>query len=288
MTRLLVISPVRDEAAHVDRLVRTVAAQTRPPDLWLVADDGSRDATPAKLGGAATRLRFMRVLTIPPGTGGCDNEARLAAAAEIRAFNWALGQTSVAHYTHVAKIDGDIELPPDYFARVLAEFEDDPSLGVAGGRFAEPARGGWRVVREPASHVAGALKVYSRDCLEAIGGLREHLGWDTIDETIARMRGYTTRSLPDLVARHHRPIGSVGGRLRGRARYGACAYAATYAPWWVALRSAKVAALPPVGLSGAAFLYGYVSAALRRAPRVESPEFRRFVRSELRDRLRRA
>jgi glycosyltransferase involved in cell wall biosynthesis len=285
MIRLLVISPVRDEEAHVRTLARSVAVQTRPPDRWLVVDDGSKDGTLELARAAAGEHAFLRVLQAPPARDGADSESRLGRAAEIRAFNWALEQVGLDRYTHVAKVDGDIELPPDYFERVLREFEHDPSLGVAGGRFAERHGDGWRTVRIPDQHVPGALKVYRRDCLEAIGGVREHLGWDTIDETTARMRGFTTRSLPDLVARHHRPMGSVGGRLRGRARYGACAYAAGYPAPWVVLRSLKVALQSPRGLSGAAFLSGYVRAALGPLRHDRDDELCRFVRRELTARL---
>ena len=49
----------------------------------------------------------------------------------------------------------------------------------------------------PGYHVRGALKLYSRACFEAIGGIEERLGWDTIDETYARMRGFRTQSFDD-------------------------------------------------------------------------------------------
>lgn len=285
MTRLLLISPVRDEAAFIGKLVASVAAQTRRPDVWLAVDDGSRDGTLERLRAAADEHGFLRVLLAPADDNGTDSEGRLGRAAEVRALNWALTQVESDDFTHVAKLDGDIEIPPDYFERLLHEFERDPSLGVAGGRFAERRGDGWRTVRIPDHHVPGALKAYRRDCLEAIGGLREHLGWDTIDETTARMRGFTTRSLPDLVARHHRPMGSVGSRLRGRARYGTCAYAAGYPAGWVAMRSLKVALQRPWGLSGAAFLWGYGRAVLRQPHASYDDELRPFVRAELRVRL---
>ena len=50
-------------------------------------------------------------------------------------------------------------------------------------------------------------------------------------------------------------------------------------------KSLKVAALPPVGLSGAAYLYGYARAWARRAERIEDPAFARFVRRDLRGRV---
>jgi glycosyltransferase involved in cell wall biosynthesis len=282
--RLLVITPVRNEEANLARTARALAAQTRPPDLWLAVDDGSDDATPAILRELAAQIPFLRVLAAPPKhtRSGPD---RLALAAEARAFNWALATVDRTTFTHIAKLDGDIELPPDYFARVLAEFARDPRLGIAGGALLEPAKRGWTLDRVPGYHVRGALKLYSLGCFEAIGGIEERLAWDTIDETYARMRGWATRTLPDLVARHHRPVGTADGALRGRARHGECAYILHYGPLWVLLRSFKVAGSKPFGLSGAAFLLGYLRAAARRSPRVDDEGFRRFTRRELRGRL---
>ena len=100
------------------------------------------------------------------------------------------------------------------------------------------------------------------------------------------MRGFDTRSLPELVARHHRHWGSADGRLRGRARHGECAWILHQSLPWALLRSLKLARVPPFGLSGAAFTYGYVRAAVRRTPQVDDPQFRRFVRRELRERMR--
>jgi GT2 family glycosyltransferase len=190
-------------------------------------------------------------------------------------------------YTHIAKLDGDIELPPRYFEQLLEEFARDPTLGLAGGVLQERDGSGWSKVQAANDyHVRGGLKCYSRECLEAIGGIQERLGWDAMDEIYARMRGYRTRTVSELVARHHRPTASADGMLRGRARHGQCAYMVHFALPWVTLRAFKVARERPRGLSGVVFLYGYVKAAILRVPQVDDPEFRRFVRQELRHRAR--
>jgi biofilm PGA synthesis N-glycosyltransferase PgaC len=282
---LLLITPVRNEAAHIVRTARAVQAQTRRPDLWLVVDDGSDDATPDLLRRLATEIPFLRVLTTPRGHTQAGPD-RLALAAEARAFNWALAQVDLDGFTHVAKLDGDIELPHDYFERLTERFAADPALGIAGGMLLEPDGEGWRRERVPEYHVRGALKLYTRACFDAIGGIEERLGWDTIDETYARLHGFRTRSFGDLVARHHRPEATADGALRGRARHGQCAYILTYGLPWIVLRSVKEAANKPVGLSGAAFLYGYLRSAVRRESRVDDEAFRRLVRRELRERLR--
>jgi poly-beta-1,6-N-acetyl-D-glucosamine synthase len=49
LPRLLLITPARDEAAHLEMTIRAVAAPSRPPDLWLIVDDGSTDQTPELL-----------------------------------------------------------------------------------------------------------------------------------------------------------------------------------------------------------------------------------------------
>ncbi len=285
--KILIVSPVRNEAAHIERVVRSVAAQELAPSRWVVIDDGSTDATLELLRALQPGVPFMTVAERRGEPGEGNARDRLARAAAPRNFNAGLALVDWRQYTHIMKLDGDIELEPSYLRELMARFAADPQLGVAGGVLQEPtADGGMRRVRIPSNHVHGALKCYSHACFAAIGGVQERLGWDTIDETYARMHGFGTVSLPDLVSIHHRPIASADGVLRGRARHGECAYIVHYTPLWVTLRSLKVAALyKPRGLSGAAFMYGYVRAAARDVERVPDERYRAFARRELRHRM---
>lgn len=280
--RMLIVSPVYNEAEHLNRTAEAIAAQERPPDRWVIVDDGSRDETMAIARSWERRLPYVTVMSAGETGEGPD---RLALAREARAFNLGLQRAGWRDFTHIGKLDGDVELPPHWFATLLDRFDAEPGLGLVGGRLEEPTPDGWEIIPIPDSHIHGAVKLYRRECLEAIGGIPERLAWDTIDETYARMRGYNTHSLPELVARHHRHWGSADGRLRGRARHGECAWILHQTLPWALLRSLKLARVPPAGLSGAAFAYGYTRAACRRTPRVDDPHFRRYVRRELRQRL---
>jgi Glycosyl transferase family 2 len=283
--RLLLISPVRDEAAHVDAVVAGVEAQVRPPDLWIVVDDGSADGTRELLEAHAARLPYMRVVATPAGHTH-DGGDRLAAAAPDRAWNFGLRQVEAERFTHLGKLDGDIVMPPQYLDGLLERFRADPTLGMAGGAILEPDGEGWRALRTPPDHVTAPARIYSRACFEAIGGMPERLGADVITTTYAKLRGFRTATFADLPVRHLRHIGTAQGALRGRARHGAYQYIVHYSLAWIVLRAAMVALrFRPYGLSGAWFLGGYVGAALRGVPRVEDPEFRAFVQAEQRARI---
>lgn len=284
--RILIVSPVRNEAAHIERVARALAAQELPPARWIVIDDASTDGTREVLRRLETEIPFMQVCDAPPRTAHAGARDRLARAAAPRNFNNGLAMADWRDYTHVMKLDGDIELAPGYLRILMERFADDPTLGLGGGVLVEPTPdGGARPIAIPRHHVHGALKCYSHSCFAAIGGVQERLGWDTIDETYARMRGFATLSFDDLVSVHHRPWGSADGVLRGRVRLGECAYITQFPPLWVTLRSLKLAWGRPPAIMGLAYLYGYLRAAVRRRERVQDRDYRRFTRRELRRRL---
>lgn len=287
---ILIVSPVRNEAKHIEKVARAVAAQELAPARWIVTDDRSDDGTLAILRRLEPEIPFLTVLAEEdldePTPASRD---RLASAAAPRNFNRGLATVEVSDFTHIMKLDGDIELAPGYLREMLERFAADPRLGLAGGVLDEPTpAGGVRRLQIARNHVHGALKLYTRECFEQIGGVQERLGWDTIDEVYARMRGFTTRSFADVVSVHHRPLGSADGTLRGHARHGVCAYIAHYPPEFVMARALRVACRRPAVLSGLVFAFGYARAAARRVERVPDPEYRCFARRELRVRLVRA
>ena len=284
--KLLVISPVRNEAAHIERVVRAMAAQELTPERWIVLDDASTDGTLEILNSLAPDVPFMEVRQAASGLPHAGARDRLARAAAPRNFNSVLATVDSKQFTHVMKLDGDIELAPSYFRILFERFDADSRLGLAGGVLDEPrADGSVRRIVIPRHHVHGALKCYSRECLDAIDGVQERLGWDTIDETYARMRGFVTVSFQDLVSIHHRPWGSADGRLRGPVRLGECAYVTHYPLLWVGLRSMKLAWARPRAMLGLAYIFGYSRAAVRRTRRVQDSAYRRFARRELRRRM---
>jgi glycosyltransferase involved in cell wall biosynthesis len=248
----------------------------------VLVDDGSRDASLAVATAFAREHPYARAHERPVRDRRRD---RLDGAHELRAFEW--GVASLGEPCDViAKLDADLRLPPDTFASMLARFDDDPQLGIAGPRLLTVDDAGRDVShRTRPEHVEGAARFYRRTCLEEIGPIPPILGWDTIDEVRARMRGWRTAggAPGDEPVMHVRPMGAHDGALRAFRRWGRCAYAYGEHPLHVAILGLRQMREPPLIAGGAAYLAGWLSGVLRRAPRAE-PELRAYVR---RDQLRR-
>jgi glycosyltransferase involved in cell wall biosynthesis len=280
--QLVVIVPFLDEQGHLPALLASIARQTRLPDRLILVDDGSSDASAELAHEFAQTHRYASLLRREVRPRVAD---RLAGCSELRAFAQALGTLS-APWDIVAKLDADLSLPAGTLANMESRFREDERLGIAGPRLLSVDAAGRDVSpRTRPEHVDGAAKFYRRACLEAIGPIPPILGWDTIDEARARMRGWRTHGGQpwEPPALHRRPMGAHDGATRAFRRWGACAYGYGEHPLHVALVAAQRLTEPPVMLGGVSYLAGWGLAALRRAPRAE-PELRAYVR---RDQLRR-
>jgi cellulose synthase/poly-beta-1,6-N-acetylglucosamine synthase-like glycosyltransferase len=272
--RIVVISPCRDEEATLSRTIECVRAQTRPPDRWVVVDDGSRDRTPDILAQAAAEIPYLRVVR------RSDRGFRKLGGGVIDAFYEGLASVDMP-YDFVAKLDVDLEFSPRYIERILEYFHRDPTLAGASGKVYR--REGTRLVEEFLidEMVAGQFKFYRREAFERIGGFVRGLMWDGIDFHRARMAGYRTASLrdPELQIVHLRLMGSSDLNVyRGRLRWGR-------GQWFMGSTFPYVLASgifrmreKPYGIGGLLIIAGYVMAALRREGRYDDRAFRLELR----------
>jgi biofilm PGA synthesis N-glycosyltransferase PgaC len=275
---LAVVVVFLNEERFLPVLLDSIARQTRPPDQLLLVDDGSHDASREVARAFAEEHAYARALERPQRPRETD---RLATAAELKAFHWGVEQLAEP-YDIVVKLDGDLELPPRCFERILSAFADDPRLGIAGAPLSTREPGGAvRPERSAPWHVRGPNKFYRRECWRQISPLPEILGWDAIDEARAQMNGWRIAVVPIPGARavHLRSTGTYDGALRGFRRRGIAAWAYGAHPAGV-LASAAVRIGDPPRLRGAlAYLGGWLRAAVQREPRAER-EVLRFVRRQ--------
>src|SRR5690606_10688891 len=105
-------------------------------------------------------------------------------------------------------LDADLILPQNYFEVVAAKFASDTTIGVVGGFAYIESNGNW--VLESLTdndHIRGAFKAYRKQCFEQIGGVKPAMGWDTVDELLARFYDWKVVTIPELHVKHLKPTG---------------------------------------------------------------------------------
>jgi glycosyltransferase involved in cell wall biosynthesis len=247
-------------------------AQTILPKRWIIIDDGSTDRTRALIAAAAAKSPWIEPYNLPKRT---KREAGGEAAVKH-----VLSQTSWDNCGYLMRLDADVTFGPEYASLLLAEFRKDRLLGIAGGSIYEKPRGRWRLVEAPSFDTPGASKFYSRSCYEAIGGLEGDLGWDTIDDMRALMRGYRTKRFGHIHVFHHRVMGSSRGLWRGRLRAGEAAYNVGYLPLFMLARAAYRTFDEPWIAGALLLLIGYLRPWLTHRRPLAEPELIRFVRAQ--------
>ena len=280
--RYVVVTPVRDEAAHIAQTIRSMEAQTCRPVRWVVVNDGSTDGTSSILESFAGQLPWMSVVDRPNrghrANGGGVMDAFYAGYALVADEPW----------DYVVKLDGDLSFPPDYFARCFSKFDADSTLGIGGGTICQLEADGSETVEskgDPPFHVRGATKIYRRACFEHISPLVKAPGWDTIDEVKANMLGWTTRTFPELHVVQHKPTGSADGAWRNGFKNGRANYVTGYDPLFMLAKCLKRLAAPPLLVGGVAMACGFCSAYFEKLPRVPDDSVIEYLRRQQRRRL---
>ena len=268
-----VVTPARNEAQNLKTLAGCLAKQTRLPQGWVIVDNASTDETAEVAGELARRHEWIRVVEAAgerePTRGGPVAQAFMRGIDELD-----------VDVDIIAKVDADITFGPGYFEGLVAKFEADALLGIAGGTCYELEDGEWRPRHVTSGRVRGASRAYRRECLQAVLPLENRPGWDGIDELKAGARGWKTSSFSDLVFYHHRSVGRRDASLWAtRAEHGRSAHYAGYRFLYLVIRALFRARREPAAL---AMIWGYMQSMMRREPRCPDSEAREFLRRKQR------
>jgi biofilm PGA synthesis N-glycosyltransferase PgaC len=277
----VLVTPAKNEETLIGETIASVVAQTIRPLEWIIVSDGSTDRTEDIVRAAAARHPWIRLLALPAGTARNFAAVVHATEAGVRAL-------SVTDYRYLGLLDSDVRFQPDYFERVMAEFEASPRLGLAGGVAIDVGTSQTRLPRNRRD-VPGAVQFFRRECFEQLGGLIAvpEGGWDALTCARARMLGYETKLLTGLIVDHLKPRNvAEGGLFRRNWQMGVRDYALGYHPVFELIKCAGRVTEPPLVIGAASWWVGYCSAVIQRRPREIPPDLLRFVRAEQMERLR--
>jgi len=212
-----IVIPAHNEETFLGITLQSVMNQSLLPERVVVVNDNSTDGTARVLSG------FTKMYPQITGIDHNSEDNHLPGAKVVNAFARGLRELD-DDYDLLVKLDADLVLPTHYFEQIASFLQANPKTGIVGGFAYERIINGWEKnhpMKE--DHVRGGFKGYTPACYKAIGGLRSSIGWDTIDELLAKYHGFEVRTLPELHVQHLRPTGKSyvpsAKKLQGRAMY---------------------------------------------------------------------
>jgi glycosyltransferase involved in cell wall biosynthesis len=272
----VLITPARNEQQYIEKTIQSVIQQTILPVKWVIVNDGSTDGTADIVRRYLPDHPWMELVNLPP-------RKQRHFAGKVYAFNAGQERLKNLDYEIIGNLDADISFDPDHFEFLLARFQEDRRLGVAGTIFKQEGYSSDTDSFEGQAHVSGQCQIFRRQCWEEIGGYYPNKagGIDWMAVATARMMGWKTQSFREKFFFHYRSLGTAErGRLASSFSYGEKDYYLGGHPIWELFRVAYRMTKRPYVIDGIALGSGYLSAAARRMKRPVSHELMKFHRKE--------
>ena len=225
-----IVIPAHNEEDFIAQTLESLSKQTHLPKALIVVNDNSSDSTEKIIKSYADKFSWIKYLNIQSG-----NE-HLPGSKIVNAFYKGLEQLD-DNYDVICKFDADLIFPTNYLERLSKLFDSNSKLGMASGFCYINKNGSWVLENlTNKDHIRGALKAYRKDCFLQIGKLKTSMGWDTVDELLAKYNKWEICTDESLHVKHLKPTGKSYNKaskyLQGEAmfklRYG----------FWITLISA--------------------------------------------------
>lgn len=265
------IIPAHNEAQYIGAMLHSVAQQTLPPKAVVIVNDHSTDATSTIAEEFVKKYSSWKIIN---STSAAEHQP---GSKVIRAFEKGL-ENLTEPYDFIVKLDADLILPEHYFETIARHFQSDASIGMVGGFAYIEKNGDWVLENlTDKDHIRGAFKAYRKECFEQIGGLKPAMGWDTVDELLAKFYGWKVVTDDTLKVKHLKPTGANYSQA-ARFKQGEAFYRLGYGFWITAIASAKLALMKKKPLLFLDYIRGFWKAQSARQPIMVTQEQARFIR----------
>jgi poly-beta-1,6-N-acetyl-D-glucosamine synthase len=279
--KYVLITPAHNEETFIEKTLNSVIAQTRLPARWVIVDDGSADATARIVEKYAEGRPWIQLVRRP-------QRLDRSFAGKAHAFNAGLEQVRSLDFDVIGNLDADISFDPDYFEFLLGKFAENPRLGVTGTTMREAKHDALNDTFYHFRDVFGACQLFRRECFEEVGGYTPIKlgGIDWIAVRTARLKGWETRSFPDKIFLHHRPMGETASNVwKARFDYGRKDYFLGNHPLWQVFRVGYQMLKWPYVIGGLILAAGYTYSLIARIERPVTTELLKLHRQEQLERL---
>ncbi len=267
-----IVIPAYNEQANICLALDSILKQTLLPKKIVVVNDNSTDSTPKIIKAFANKFPIIEFVNVQ------SKPIHLPGSKVIEAFNKGL-ETLDENYDFIVKLDADLIVPSHYFERIAQIFSENPQVGMAGGQAYLLKNGSWKLEKLTGNdHIRGAFKAYRKECFLQIGKLKPEMGWDTVDELLARYYGWEIFVDTSLKVKHLKQTGAVYNKT-ARYKQGEAFYRLGYGLPLTVLASLKLTLKKRKPLLFIDYIQGYCKAQKSKKELLINPEQAKFIRA---------
>jgi glycosyltransferase involved in cell wall biosynthesis len=266
-----IVIPAHNEEAFIALTLQSLISQTHLPKKVVVVNDNSTDKT------AEIVLAFAKENPFITLVNKTSEAIHLPGSKVIQAFHKGF-ETLDNNYDVIVKLDADLILPNNYFERIATIFEKDSKVGMAGGFAYIEKNGDWILENlTDKDHIRGAFKAYRKEFFAQMGNLKPAMGWDTVDELLAKYYGWKVLTDSSLIVKHLKPTGANYNKT-ARYKQGEAFYTLGYGFFITAIASAKLAMMKKKPLLFLDYIRGFWKAKKANTPLLVNQEQASFIR----------
>ncbi len=266
-----IIIPAHNEARSIGLTLDSLIHQTLQPKRVVVVNDNSTDNTQHIVETYAKKHPFISLVNSK------SSNVHLPGSKIINAFYKGY-EILDENYDVLCKFDADLIFPSNYLEQLAHHFNKNKKLGMVAGFCYIEKNGDWileNLTRK--DHIRGALKAYRKTCFLQIGKLKPSMGWDTVDELLAKFYGWDLLTDESLHVKHLKPTG-IGYNKASRYLQGEAMYKMRYGFVITFISALKLAYKKGSFSLFKDYLVGYFKAKKNKIPFLVSKEEGKFIR----------
>jgi len=212
-----IVIPTHNEEDFIAKTLESLANQSLLPKQVVVVNDNSSDETQNIIESFTEKYSWITLIN------ATSTNEHLPGSKIINAFYKGY-ETLDSQYDVICKFDADLIFPENYLEELAKHFIANDKLGMASGFCYIEENNKWvleNLTRK--DHIRGALKAYRKNCFLEIGKLKPSMGWDTVDELLAKFYNWDILTDETLHVNHLKPTGKSYNKaskyLQGEAMY---------------------------------------------------------------------
>lgn len=266
-----IIIPAHNEESFLTQTLNSLVVQTLQPTKVIVVNDGSTDGTQTIINQFSATHTFITSVT-------SNSKSKHEPGSKIINAFYKGFETLDDNFDVICKFDADLIFPQQYLERISEIFQSNPKIGMVGGFCTIEENGTWKVENlTNKDHVRGALKAYRKECFEQIGGLKNAMGWDTVDELLAKFNGWEVFTDETLHVKHLKPTGATYTKA-AKYKQGEAFYKMRYGWILTQIAASKLATKKRSFSFYLNCIRGYLKAKKNKVPFLVSEEEGKFIR----------